>query len=311
MTNANRYGLWLGLWLCLFAAGCGGSSDDDGDGGGGDDGGDGPASAADVDRCQESCDQQKFFDCYDARLHATCYANCEEATSSQIDLFVGCVDNSVCDAECALEIEPETPAPSGDECVSACQDYVASGCEAPIDCESGCAALGPEERVGVVYCLGNRDGCELPDECTGYEGGGGDGGDGGDGGPDPVAECEAGCDDLAFFQCIQASDQANCRDLCETVDDDTREDFTACVSAGICDDDSCYVLLSGESASGDVAGCQEACDREQFFGCIDAATQSVCRDKCEVAEADAIEAFKGCAGPSCDPTCIDTFLSSP
>lgn len=304
ITNSNRYGLCLALCLCLLGAACSSSSDEDGgDGGDGGDG-EGPASADEIRRCHDACDQQKFFDCYDASLHATCYASCEEASGSQIGVFVGCVENSVCDAECALEIQPETP-PSGDECVTACEAFVASGCELPIDCAAGCAALDPQERIGAVYCLSQRDGCELPEECAAY----------GDSGPDPddpVAECEAGCDDLAFFDCIQASDQASCRDLCGTVDEDTRDDFTACVSAaGVCEDDSCYVLISGEGASADVAGCQDACDELQFFDCIDAATQSVCRDKCTESSADAVEDFKACADLSCDPTCIGTFLESP
>jgi hypothetical protein len=300
ITNSKRYGLCLVLGIGLFGAGCGGSGDDDvGDADGG---GDGPASAEDIQRCHDSCDQQKFFDCYDASLHATCYASCGEASSSQIATFVGCVENSVCDAECALEIQPEAP-PSGDECVSACEAYVASGCELPIDCDTGCAALDPAERIGALYCLSQREGCELPEECAAYGGGSG---------ADPVAECKGACDDLAFFECIQASDQANCRDLCGTVEEDTRDDFTACVAAaGICEDDSCYELLSGEGASADVAGCQRACDDLQFFDCIDAATQSICRDKCTESSADAVEAFKACADLTCDPTCIGTFLESP
>ncbi|MBC8070293.1 MAG: hypothetical protein IAG13_18315, partial [Deltaproteobacteria bacterium] len=40
-------------------------------------GGQGGASAAEEERCKDSCNQLKFFDCNDAADHAACFLACE------------------------------------------------------------------------------------------------------------------------------------------------------------------------------------------------------------------------------------------
>lgn len=281
----------LGILCCSIAISCGGS-----DGGGGDK----PATEFEIRNCQQACDQQKTFDCYDARAHATCYANCQQASSDDIAAFTGCVRADLCDAACALEIKPDMPPPAS-ACVSECKEFIADGCAPQADCESACAELVEEERSLAVYCLSTRTQCTMRDGCPGV-------------GEDPVAACKSSCDDLASFSCISAADQANCRNLCGTVDAAKRDNFTACADSGICKDDSCYRVLTGQPPGPDVAGCQTACDKELQFGCIDAPTQAACRTKCETATRSPIETFKGCAGrgATCsDGSCTSTFLASP
>lgn len=266
------------------------------------------ASTVKVEECQDSCDTQRFFDCYDAQQHAGCYDDCASASKDDVDKFVGCVRNAdFCDAACSTNIEGRSadvpaedrvdtgrePEPQASNCESACQAMAAEMC-IPGDCSPLCAE-SEDFRFAAVYCNSVRQGCDFPEECTGEM--------------SPEDACLAGCDNLAFFDCIESSDQTACRQACATADDSTRENFAACTQ-GICEDGSCLDTLN-LSASADVGGCQSACDDLSFFDCIDAGTLSACRSTCETATPESVETFKSCTMGICeDDACYTQLVSA-
>ena len=83
------------------------------------------ASAAETDRCKKSCDKMKFFDCSSADEQARCYADCDKATSSQIEVFNGCAENSICDPQCRTTIQPKEAAQTGGGGASSLSDHFA------------------------------------------------------------------------------------------------------------------------------------------------------------------------------------------
>ena len=68
--------------------------------------GGGGASGTQIASCKSSCDKMKFFGCNSAAEQARCYADCDGATGSQIDLFNGCAGSSICDPSCRTSITP-------------------------------------------------------------------------------------------------------------------------------------------------------------------------------------------------------------
>lgn len=261
------------------------------------------APAAAINECKQACDQQKFFDCYDAAMHAGCYQDCDGASESGIELFVGCVTNDICDVECAINIQPATPPPvtTVDDCETACNTLVTEQCIPPLDCAAQCAGASDEEKAFLDYCESTRTGCEFVEACQFEE----------PEPPTPQEECTASCERLGFFQCITGTDVAACTTTCATLDDQTASSFNSCVSAGICQDDSCYALISEGGGSANVAGCKEACDDMAFFDCIDAGTLSTCRTTCDSASKDAVDSFIACNEGICeDDSCLVTLQSS-
>lgn len=239
----------VGLASLLFGPSMGCVVDDDaGNDGGG-------ASANNVRSCKDACDQLKFFDCNNASEHASCFAACEQADDSAIELFVSCVQTDVCDPDCIDGLISEAGPPNNDgdgdgngdgdgdggeggSCVDACNDFVDAGCLESIDCAAVCSVLSTDERNFVVYCEARRMGCNLPEECEGaFEDDNNNG--------DPSVACQEGCDSMHFFDCLTAEQHADCRSLCTTVDADTRDTFAACAESGICSDSSCYDVMAG------------------------------------------------------------------
>lgn len=77
---------------------------------------------------------------------------------------------------------------------------------------------------------------------------------------------------------------------------------------------------SGEGASaggpsdGAVDGCRSACDKLQFFDCIDGSTHGTCWNTCPERGDDDLELFESCvnnSSPSCDPDCLDGLFDAP
>lgn len=262
------------------------------------------APTAVVNECKAACNQQKFFNCYDAPQHAACFRDCEQADQSGIELFVNCVGVEICDSDCATNIAPPDPEPepTSDDCASACGEIVAEQCIPPVDCGAACAGASAEEKSFFAYCAANRSGCDFPEACE-FEGGVE---------VTPQDECVASCESLGFFDCITGPDVAACSTTCSSLDDPTASSFNSCVqSEGICSDDSCYQLISEGGASADVSGCRQACDDLQFFECVDASEHSQCRTVCETASADAVETFKSCTMGLCDDnSCYLQLLES-
>ena len=187
----------------------------------------GGASSADVGRCKGGCDKMKFFQCSSAAEQARCYDDCNTASASQIEVFVGCAESSVCDPACRTKVTPAGQKPEGAStatCQTACKKLVscsfikvgdASACEAEfqIDCVNG-----------------NTCG-DIPKVCGNLESEGGGGGGAGTGdasAPDlGLVQCQSSCDSLHFFECIDASTLASCRAKCTTAKA-SRDTFVAC-----------------------------------------------------------------------------------
>lgn len=118
-------------------------------------------------------------------------------------MFVACVEADVCDAECSTDLEGqvggggettggggggESTTGGGDAptCVEGCNEFIEAGCVPAVDCIEICSSLTELEQAFVGYCVQQRTGCALPDECAdalpglgeggGEEGGGGEGG---------------------------------------------------------------------------------------------------------------------------------------
>jgi len=156
--------------------------------GGSADAGDGEAPSADIERCKDSCNQLKFFDCNDSAQHSACFTACEAASADDIEVFVACVQTDICDPTCIENLvetaDPDPPNP--DACVGACTAIIEAGCY-PADpgiCASFCGTLTNDERAFLVYCDFRREGCEFPAECEALFGEGGEetGGGGEEGG---------------------------------------------------------------------------------------------------------------------------------
>lgn len=218
------------------------------------------APAAQVSSCKDSCDKMKFFQCSSAGEQARCYSDCDAAASSQIDLFVGCAQNSICDPDCRTSIQP-APAPgqpaapppqgsvaSGDSCAAACDkavqcNFLPVGAKA--ECAQECATQAYQYQIDCVLnnpCESIRQVCggidiEVDTDGDGAAGGGtaggggtGGGSTGGDGAA--VLACQSGCDKLNFFTCVSPDDHAACRALCGTAEAGKRETFQACAVSG-------------------------------------------------------------------------------
>jgi|GEM_PF-2033914 len=88
---------------------------------------------------------------------------------------------------------------------------------------------------------------------------------------------------------------------------------------GSADDDGGGATDGASNSGGDapgasaVAGCREACDRLQFFDCIDGDTHEVCWNACPNRVEGEVELFASCvmnSVPSCDPACLDNLLDA-
>ena len=115
--------------------------------------------------------------------------------------------------------------------------------------------------------------------------------------PQQIADCKSSCDQLKFFDCNDAQDQATCYDNCSEASGAQIELFVACVTNDTCDPEcSTHIQPEPEPSSGptgsptgdptsnssnstcasdgcnDDTACGEACESLQFFSCIDAAT---------------------------------------
>jgi len=200
----------------------------------------GGASAGDVSRCKGGCDKMKFFQCSSAAEQARCYDDCNTASASQIEVFVGCAESSVCDPACRTKVTPAGQKPEGASsatCQTACAKLVSCSFIKVGDraaCEAECQKSAYQFQIDCVN--GNTCG-DIPKACGSLESGGEGGGGGGGGGigtgdasaPDlGLMQCQSSCDNLHFFECIDAAALASCRTKCTTAKA-SRDTFVACV----------------------------------------------------------------------------------
>jgi hypothetical protein len=198
----------------------------------------GGATAADTSRCKRSCDKMKFFECNSADEQARCYGDCNAATPSQIEIFTGCADSSICDPQCRTTIQPKETAQSGGggasaaTCSSACDKLVTCSLipvGAKPQCNSECSSKGYQYQIDCV----NKTACDkIQSVCGGgstttVEGGGGTGTSGGTS-TTSVDGCLSECDSINFFACAPVASHATCRDHCAMASATTRDTFTSC-----------------------------------------------------------------------------------
>jgi hypothetical protein len=190
----------------------------------------------------------KFFGCNSADEQAACYADCDKATASQIDLFRSCAANSVCDPSCRTNITPPPAAGSSGgsgggtsggggadaaSCGSACDKLVQCSfipVGAKTDCVSRCQSAAYQYQIDCV----NSNACDkIKSACGDPTGGGGGGGDlgldAGSGDSFAIQDCQSACDTLSTFSCIDAAAHQKCRDDCTTAAANKRDGLTSCV----------------------------------------------------------------------------------
>jgi hypothetical protein len=213
------------------------------------------SSNQEISACKKSCDKMKFFECNSAAEMAACYSGCDSARSDDIELFVACADNSVCDPQCRIHIEPASPGPvkTQSACGSACDKLVSCSVIRLGDkdaCVAACEQYAFQSGVDCVLqtsCDQVVATCGVKLDGSGGSSGGG-GTTGGGGGTDAgVVSCQSACDSLSFFGCLSAADHAACRDLCATAAADRRDSFTTCANANAVDctrGDDCYTVFS-------------------------------------------------------------------
>lgn len=211
----------------------------------------GTASQAQIDNCKQSCDKMKFFGCNSAEEQARCYTDCSSATPSQIDIFTGCADNSICDPACRTKIQPAGSGQGGvsgggtsggtgataSSCATACDKLISCSfipLGAKAQCNSECSTKGYQYQIDCV----NNNACDkIQSACGG--GGSTITVDPGDAGADDfdVRRCQSECDSINFFKCAPVESHAACRAKCTTAAANVRDDFTSCSSSsgGDCD----------------------------------------------------------------------------
>ena len=225
-----RNGLFTFAFALVTAACSSTTSADPGasSGGGGGGGGGGGATASQVDACKKSCDKMKFFQCSSAEEQARCYADCEKASASQIEVFTGCADNSICDPACRTSIQPkETQQSAGggasaSTCGTACDKLVSCSLipvGAKADCTAECTKNGYQYQIDCV----NNTACDKIESTCGGESSGTI-----ETPSDPAAECLSECDSINFFKCAPVEFHAACRDECASASTGARDAFTTC-----------------------------------------------------------------------------------
>ena len=244
----------------LFLA-CDSSADDPSEEDGSPSGG--GASNEEIAACKDSCDQLKFFDCNDSVDQAGCYQDCTGASSSQIELFVACVKNDICDPTCSTHIQPQGPGsssgssdssasctsdgcgttnpPPPDGCAEACETLQFFSCisaETFESCVGLCMTADAGKKDTFTSCVESAGAtqCQAVDCYYQFDPNAVPGPT-----PQQIADCKQSCSDLAFFDCISGSEAAACASACDTATKAEIEAFlictmdpTDCAAAGEC-----------------------------------------------------------------------------
>ncbi len=198
----------------------------------------GGASSEDLSRCKSGCDKMKFFNCNSAGEQARCYDDCNAASASQIELFVGCAESSICDPACRTKVQAPNTKPTGataSTCTQAC-DKLASCSVIKVGDKAACEAQCTKSAYQFqIDCVNNNACGDLQKTCGGTEGSGTSSGGTSSGGTSGAEACQASCDQLHFFDCIDANALAACRTKCTTATS-TRDTFVSCArtSGGDC-----------------------------------------------------------------------------
>ena len=219
--------------------------------------GGGGATAGQISGCKQSCDKMKFFGCSSAEGQAACYSDCDQATPSQIQVFTGCADNSVCDPACRTNITPKPSGSSGSSggsgggggatassCGTACDKLVScslirvgdkSACltecqksayQYQIDCVNNVAC----DKVASACGSTTTGGCGSSGTTSGGTSGTTSGGFDASNDQFDIQACQTACDNLNFFSCLSATEHSACRALCASSTTAKRDTFKSCAN---------------------------------------------------------------------------------
>lgn len=313
--------------LLLALVACGSDDNNTGTGNGltggsGNNGGNTPAPATSqqVDDCKASCDQQKFFDCYDAAAHSLCLQSCGKANTDQADQFIRCVKVETCDDQCSVELTKPPPASNNggngsNDCSSACAKLTGCGFltgEKATSCVSECSSSTTDDAAAIA-CINANSCADIPSKCV----------DSSVDGPDDtnaaVAQCQSACSSLITRGCLDGTSGSECSTLCQTATSSSASSFQSCAFATTdCGGAAqCYALFSGKTPStppATIAECKQSCEDLAFFSCIGAAEQNSCGSRCELATVNQITSFNSCVDANatdCDQgeVCYTTFVA--
>ncbi|MBX3261157.1 MAG: hypothetical protein KF782_15845 [Labilithrix sp.] len=219
-----RHGFFY-FFAALVVGGCTVTSSEPGSG----------APAAETGRCKNACDKMKFFKCSSAAAQAACYADCDSASASQIEVFIGCAESSICDPACRTSIQPEERGQAGGggasaaTCETACDKLVSCSLipvGAKAQCNAECSTKGYQYQID---CVNNTACGEIVSTCGGESSGVVvDEDDDDDDEADRIAACFDECDSINFFDCAPVELHGECRDRCTSASATKREAFTSC-----------------------------------------------------------------------------------
>lgn len=189
------------------------------------------------DRCllAEECYGPPFCECDVSDTSATCYSECREFIAEgcgAIDCLSACVVTGTPDAAescfarrdgCELTADCRADVAT---CEAECAEMIGDGCLPDLDCATLCA---DPAAPYFTSCASRRVGCEPPPDCASGTG-------------SLVEDCQLSCEDMVFFDCIDASQNAACFTRCESASEIEIDSFIAC-NAGLCSDDSCLAVF--------------------------------------------------------------------
>lgn len=208
-------------------------------GGGGD--GDGGETGGGGGSCAGACQDYVDAGCIPP---LDCAGLCASLSPSDQGYAVYCVehrDGCNLPPECGDGLPGESDPAA--ECQDACDSLQFFDCidaQTHAACRDLCSSADASDRDTFVGCVA-AGACD-DGACYDVFAGGGDGevtGVGEVGGGGDVTLCQSTCDQMEFFECIDASQHSMCRDVCTTASADSIDTFWAC--AGGCEDDACYV----------------------------------------------------------------------
>lgn len=181
------------------------------------------------DGCVDSCQAFVADGCVPGASGAECAQVCAEEPALANYCLGG---RTGCDLPAGCNVQPPTPA---EECMEGCQTLGFFNCITATDA-SDCVTLCGSSDAATVdrFSACAASGLCEDDSCyriLNTSGGSAD-----------VAGCRSACDQMGFFDCLDAATLSECRNHCADASADAVNNFKAC-AMGTCDDDSCWTVF--------------------------------------------------------------------
>ncbi|MEM9189741.1 MAG: hypothetical protein AAGF12_11230 [Myxococcota bacterium] len=177
--------------------------------------------------CVDLCGQFLAEGCAPGISVAECGEVCR-TDAAVVDYCLGRRSGCTLPAECVEQVSAPDPA---DDCRAGCEQLGFFDCITPTDvaaCSTACGSAAPATLDQFVSCT--SAGICQDDSCFRILGGSASA---------DVPGCQMACDNLQFFDCIDAVTLSECRNRCTTASAAAVDSFKACTQ-GLCSDDSCY-----------------------------------------------------------------------